>query len=62
MQQVLTRPHWAERLTATDLRSVTLLIWEHVNPYRRFELDIARLDLSPNGPGDTTVERTPICL
>jgi Acyl-CoA dehydrogenase, C-terminal domain len=64
MQQVLTRPHWAERLTATDLRSVTLLIWEHVNPYRRFELDMeTRLDLSPNGPrGDTTVERTSICL
>jgi hypothetical protein len=64
MQQVLTRPHWAERLTATDLRSVTLLIWEHVNLYRRFELDMeTRLDLSPNGPpGDTTVERTPIWL
>jgi TnpA family transposase len=51
MQQVLARPHWAKRLTATDLRAVTPLIWEHVNPYGRFELDMeTRLDLSPNGP------------
>jgi hypothetical protein len=34
MQQVLARPHWAERLTATDLRALTPLIWEHVNPVR----------------------------
>jgi Tn3 transposase DDE domain len=33
MQQVLSRPHWAERLTTTDLRALTPLIWEHVNPY-----------------------------
>ena len=51
MQQVLARPHWAGRLTPTDLRAVTPLIWEHVNPYGRFELDMeTRLDLSPNGP------------
>jgi hypothetical protein len=44
-------PHWAERLTATDMRALTPLIWEHVNPYGRFELNIeTRLDLSPNGP------------
>jgi hypothetical protein len=29
-------------------------------PYGRFEHDMeTRLDLSPNGPGDTTVGRTP---
>jgi hypothetical protein len=28
------------RLTATDLRALTPLIWEHVNPYGRFELDM----------------------
>ena len=34
----------------TDLRAVTPLIWEHVNPYGRFKLDTeTRLDLSPNG-------------
>jgi hypothetical protein len=39
------------RLTPTDLRAVTPLIWEHVNPYGRFDLDMeTRLDLSPNGP------------
>jgi hypothetical protein len=51
MQQVLSRPHWAERLTTMDLRTLTPLIWEHVNPYGRFELNMeTRLDLSPNGP------------
>ena len=51
MQQVLARPHWAGRLTPTDLRAVTPLIWEHVNPYGRFELDMeTRLDLSPKWP------------
>ena len=40
MQQVLTRPHWKEKLTAVDLRAITPLIWEHVNPYGRFELDM----------------------
>ena len=52
IQQVLARPHWAERLTVTDLRALTPLIWEHVNPYGRFELNMeTRLDLNPNGPG-----------
>jgi hypothetical protein len=51
MQQVLSRPHWAERLTTTNLRALTPLIWEHVNPYGRFELNMeTRLDLIPNGP------------
>jgi Tn3 transposase DDE domain len=51
MQQVLSRPRWAERFTTTDLRALTPLIWEHVNPYGRFELNMeTRLDLSPNGP------------
>jgi TnpA family transposase len=40
LQQVLARPSWSGRLTARDLRALTPLIWEHVNPYGRFELDI----------------------
>jgi hypothetical protein len=50
MQRVLARPHWAGRLTPRDLRAVTPLIWEDVNPYGRFKLDmetrlvLARLD------------------
>jgi TnpA family transposase len=40
MQQILRRPHWENRLTPVDLRAITPLIWEHVNPYGRFELDM----------------------
>lgn len=40
LQQVLSRPHWAGRLNARDLHALTPLIWEHVNPYGRFELDM----------------------
>jgi TnpA family transposase len=40
LQQVLARPHWAERLTARDRHALTPLIWEHVNPYGRQELDM----------------------
>ena len=40
LQRVLTRPHWSGKLTARDLSALTPLIWEHVNPYGRFELDM----------------------
>ena len=44
LQQVLAQPQWSEKLTVRDLRALTPLIWEHVNPYGRFELDMeARL-------------------
>jgi TnpA family transposase len=47
LQQVLARPEWAGRLTAVDRRGLTPLIWEHVNPYGRYELDMeSRLALS----------------
>jgi hypothetical protein len=46
LQQVLTRPQWSARLTARDSRALTPLIWEHVNHYGRFELDMeARLHI-----------------
>jgi TnpA family transposase len=46
LQKVLAKPHWKDRLTARDLSALTPLIWEHVNPYGRFELDMtARLPL-----------------
>jgi hypothetical protein len=46
VQQVLARPHWTERLTARDLDALTPLIWDHVNPYGRFDLDMeARLPI-----------------
>ncbi len=40
VQQVLAQPHWAERLTTRDLGALTPLIWDHVNPYGRFDLDM----------------------
>ena len=40
LRQVLAQPHWQGRLTETGLRALTQLIWEHVNPYGRFELDM----------------------
>ena len=47
LQEVLAQPHWQGRLTATDLRALTPLIWEHVNPYGRFDLDMTtRLPLN----------------
>jgi len=46
LQQVLAQPKWADKLTPRDLRALTPLIWDHVNPYGRFELDMnARLPL-----------------
>ena len=40
LQRVLARPQWSGKLTARDLSALTPLIWEHVNPYGRFELDM----------------------
>ncbi len=47
LQQILAQGHWRERLTANDRRALTPLIWGHVIPYGRYELDMAtRLALS----------------
>jgi TnpA family transposase len=40
LQQVLAQPKWADKLTSRDLAALTPLIWDHVNPYGRFELDM----------------------
>jgi TnpA family transposase len=46
LQQVLSRPRWSLKLGARDLSAPTPLIWEHVTPHGRFELDLnARLPL-----------------
>jgi hypothetical protein len=46
IQKVLAQPHWQGRFTPRDYAALTPLIWEHVNPYGRFELGIGtRLDL-----------------
>jgi len=40
IQQVLAEPEWQGRLTATDLRALTPLKWQHVNPYGTFTLNM----------------------
>jgi TnpA family transposase len=40
VQRVLARPHWRDGLTREDLRALTPLIWEHVNPYGTYQLDL----------------------
>ena len=40
LQQILEKPEWAHKLTPRDFAALTPLIWEHVNPYGRFELDM----------------------
>ena len=46
IQRVLAQPHWQGKLTPRDYAALTPLIWEHVNPYGRFDLDMnARLAL-----------------
>ena len=40
IQQVLDDPDWTDRMTPRDLKSLTPLIFAHVNPYGTFELDM----------------------
>ena len=42
IQEVLAEPAWRERMTVNDWRGLTPLIYHHVNPYGRIELDMAR--------------------
>ena len=45
MQSVLAEPKWANRLAPEDYRGLNPLIYSHVNPYGRFELDLdSRMD------------------
>jgi TnpA family transposase len=40
IQKLLAPPHWPGKLTPRDYAALTPLIWEHVNPYGRFDLDM----------------------
>lgn len=40
MQSVLVEPKWSRRLTPEDYRGLTPLIYAHINPYGRFDLDL----------------------
>ncbi|MFK5978777.1 MAG: Tn3 family transposase [Rhizobiaceae bacterium] len=45
MQSVLAEPKWADRLAPEDYRGLNPLIYSHVNPYGRFELNLdSRMD------------------
>ncbi len=47
IQEVLDEPAWLNRMTAEDWRGLTPLIYHHVNPYGRSELDMdTRLGLA----------------
>jgi hypothetical protein len=40
LKTVLTEPSWQRRITPEDHRGLTPLIYAHVNPYGRFDLDL----------------------
>ncbi|MGS0741780.1 Tn3 family transposase [Glaciimonas sp. GG7] len=40
IQQVLAEGQWKKRMNSVDLRALSPLIYAHVNPYGRFELDM----------------------
>ncbi|MGG6430860.1 Tn3 family transposase [Acetobacter ghanensis] len=40
LQAVLVEPQWAHRMMPEDYRGLTPLIYSHVNPYGRFDLDL----------------------
>lgn len=40
IQEILEQPHWRNKLTASDLRALTPLLFPHVNPYSRFDLNL----------------------
>ena len=42
IQEVLSTASWSERLTNEDMRGLTPLLYGHVNPYGRFELDLSK--------------------
>jgi TnpA family transposase len=40
IQRVLSEPTWLQKMEATDFRALSPLIYSHINPYGRFELDM----------------------
>jgi Tn3 transposase DDE domain len=54
IQKVLAQPHWHGRLTPRDYAALTTLIWEHVNPYGRFDLEHER------SAGSAVIEMTTV--
>jgi TnpA family transposase len=42
IQEVLADPSWRQRMTTDDWRALSPLIYHHVNPYGRIDLDMSR--------------------
>ena len=42
IQRVLSEKTWCNRMKAADLRALSPLIYSHVNPYGRFDLDMSK--------------------
>ena len=40
LQRVLSENQWLEMMQPDDFRALTPLIWNHVNPYGLFQLDM----------------------
>ena len=40
VQSILAGPAWAGRLSSEDMRGLSPLLYLHINPYGRFELDL----------------------
>lgn len=40
-QNILAKPEWVNKLANEDLRGITPLIYAHVNPYGRFDLNLS---------------------
>jgi len=41
IQSVVSEPAWLKRMTEEDYRGLTPLIYSHVNPYGRFDLNLS---------------------
>ena len=40
IQKVLEDPVWQDRMQVVDYRALSPLIYAHINPYGRFDLDM----------------------
>lgn len=40
IQKILSKPHWKGRLAPRDYAALTPLIWDHVNPYGKYEINM----------------------
>lgn len=47
--EVLTKPKWKDQMEPNDFRALSPLIYKHINPYGKFELNMnERIELNFN--------------